>query len=92
MQDETGLDIERLRQGWYVTAYGKFPSPHRAWTNNPHALRLVKYYRDNKSAGELPFKIGYRKEAGSALLVGNSYQAQMPGFARDLGQQLGAAI
>ena len=70
VQDETGLDIQRLQAGWFVTAYGKFTSPHRSWQNNPHALKLVEYYRNNHSAGELPFKIGYRKEAGSALLVG----------------------
>ena len=70
VQDETGLNIERLTAGWFVFAYGKFTSPHRSWRNNPHALKLVEYYRNNRSAGELPFKIGYRKEAGSALLVG----------------------
>ena len=70
VQDETGLDIQTLEQGWFLSAYGKFTSPHRSWQNNPHALKLVEFYRSHKSAGELPFKIGYRKEAGSALLVG----------------------
>ena len=70
VQDETGLDIDRLEKGWFVTAYGRFTSPHKSWQNNPHALKLVDYYHTHKSAGDLPFKIGYRKEAGSALLIG----------------------
>jgi hypothetical protein len=70
VQDETGLGIDRLREVYRLTLYGKFVAPQRLWAASPSARALAEEYRTQPAGPDLPFTIGYEKKAGSALLVG----------------------
>ena len=70
VQDETGLGIDRLRDAYRLTLYGKFEAPQRLWASSPSARALAEEYRAHPAVADLPFTIGYEKKAGSALLVG----------------------
>ena len=70
VQDETGLDIDRLTAGYDVRAYGSFAGFHPIWAGNASAVRLSQHLASAGVAGPLPFRLGYEKAAGSILLVG----------------------
>ena len=70
VQDETGLDIDVLAKNYQVAAYGKFTTPNKLWAKSESAKRLKRYYQDHSAAGPPPFRFGYEKAGGSALLVG----------------------
>lgn len=70
VQDETGLDIDRMRDGFAVRAYGQFSGFHPIWAGSPSSVRLSRYLADAGIDGPLPFRLGYEKSAGSILLVG----------------------
>jgi hypothetical protein len=69
VQDETGLDIEPLRNSFDIRSYGKFHAPHPLWQDSASGQRLVKYLSDQTTVEPLPFVIGYEKKSGSLLLV-----------------------
>ena len=70
VQDETGLDIDPLRQVFDVRSFGKFHAPHPLWRDSASGQRLIRYLQEQPSLEPLPFTIGYEKPSGSILLVG----------------------
>jgi hypothetical protein len=70
VQDETGLDIDPLRQVFDVRSFGKFHAPHPLWRDSASGQRLIRYLQEQPSLEPLPFTNGYEKPSGSILLVG----------------------
>ncbi len=69
VQDETGLDIERIRQHFRVDAYGRFNGPHPLWKDSVSSMRLKDFLSAQPALTQLPFVMGYEKPMGSILLV-----------------------
>lgn len=69
-QDETGLDITPFSNNYNLELYGKFVAAHPLWAKNESAQRLAKYFSSHPSKEDLPFILGYEKQGGSILLVG----------------------
>lgn len=78
VQDETGLGFDSLTDHYSLTRYGQLTAPHTLWKNNPSALAFVKDFENNPAKAPLPFRIGYEKESGSALIVGRRKQTAPP--------------
>lgn len=76
VQDETGLSFGNVSDHYSLTRYGELTAPHTLWKDNPSAQAFVKDFENNPAKGPLPFRIGYEKESGSALIVGRRKQAQ----------------
>lgn len=70
VQDETGLDIVPLSNTFDLDLYGKFLAAHPLWSQSESAKRLAKYFSQNPSKEDLPFYLGYEKQGGSILMVG----------------------
>jgi len=70
VQDETGLSVKALHDLYSVTLYGQFTDPQKLWANSPEARAFIDEYASHPSKGALPFRIGYEKKAGSALIIG----------------------
>ncbi len=69
VQDETGIEYDTLAGGFNVRLYGEYVGAHRLFREfvNPSLIRAYK-----TRSGEvrpLDFKLGYEKEAGSAIQV-----------------------
>jgi hypothetical protein len=71
IQDETGLDIALLDSKYSLQLFGKFQKPHNLWANSESAKKLANYYANHPSSDQLPFQLGYEKQAGSILMIGN---------------------
>jgi hypothetical protein len=71
VQDETGLDIDVLASNFHLELFGKFVAPNHLWAGKASAQRLADYYATHSSKESLPFSIGYEKEGGSVLMIGN---------------------
>ncbi|MFM8535542.1 MAG: hypothetical protein ACKOEC_18455 [Acidimicrobiia bacterium] len=69
VQDETGFGVDRLHANYGLTHYGRFTTPQTLWARNPSARAFAEEFAQH-AARPLPFRIGYEKESGSALLVG----------------------
>lgn len=69
-QDETGLDITPFSNNYNLELYGKFVAAHPLWAKNESAQRLAKYFSSHPSKEDLPFILGYEKQGGSILMVG----------------------
>lgn len=69
-QDETGLDIKPFAENYNLELYGKFVAAHPLWAKNESVKRLAKYFSANPSKEDLPFTLGYEKQGGSILMVG----------------------
>jgi hypothetical protein len=70
VQDETGLEYDAMANSFNVKLYGEYVGAHRQFkeATNPS---LIKAYKDRaKDVRPLDFKLGYEKEAGSAIQVG----------------------
>jgi len=78
VQDETGLSVKELHDLYSVTLYGQFTDPQRIWAHSPEARAFIEEYATHPSKGSLPFRIGYEKKAGSALIVGRKAAASAP--------------
>ena len=69
VQDETGLEYDAMAERFNVRLYGAYIGAHRLFKEaiNPS---LIKAYKDHaRDVRPLEFKIGYDKDAGSALQV-----------------------
>lgn len=70
VQDETGLEYDDLAKAFEVRLYGEYLGPHRQFKEATNAS-LVKAYRERaREVRPLDLKLGYEKEAGSAIQVG----------------------
>lgn len=70
VQDETGLEYADMAQSFRVKLYGEYVAPHRLFKEATNAS-LVRAYKDwTKVIHPLDFRLGYEKEAGSAIQVG----------------------
>lgn len=75
VQDETGFGVDRLHALYTLSHYGRFTAPQTLWKRNTAARAFAEEFSNHPSKGQLPFRIGYEKEAGSALLVGRRTNA-----------------
>ena len=75
VQDETGFGVDRLHALYTLSHYGRFTTPQSLWKKNPSAKAFAEEFANHPSKGQLPFRIGYEKEAGSVLLVGRKAAA-----------------
>jgi hypothetical protein len=70
VQDETGLEYDAMANHFNVQLYGVYVGAYRLFkeATNPS---LVKAYQERaKDVRPLAFRLGYEKEAGSAIQVG----------------------
>lgn len=75
VQDETGIDYERLARSFSVRLYGHYTRPHRLF--GVHAQRsLAGAYLMAADAKPLPFNMSYQREAGANLQVAWRPQAR----------------
>ena len=70
VQDETGLDIDLIKQHFRVEAHGRFNQPHPIWKDSASGLRLRDLLSTQPAIAQLPFVMGYEKPSGSILLIG----------------------
>lgn len=70
VQDETGLSVRALHGLYATTLYGRFTDPQRIWANDPEARAFIYEFATHAIKAQLPFRLGYEKKAGSALIVG----------------------
>jgi hypothetical protein len=69
VQDETGLEYDDMASRFNVKLYGEYVGAHRLFKEATN-LSLVKAYKDRSTeVRPLDFKLGYEKEAGSAIQV-----------------------
>ncbi len=68
-QDETGIDYAELSKSFDLTLYGKFKTANKLFQKGVQRS-LAKAYKERKDIKPLPFKVGYKKDAGSCLQVG----------------------
>jgi hypothetical protein len=69
VQDETGLEYDDLASSFNVKLYGEYIGAHRLFKEATN-LSLAKAYKErSKEVRPLDFKLGYEKEAGSAIQV-----------------------
>lgn len=69
VQDETGVDYKDLVKGFTVRLHGRFEKSHHLFPGEPQTA-LAAAYREGKDIKALPFKYGYEKDRGSAIMVG----------------------
>lgn len=69
LQDETGLAYDDLSAAFEVDLYGDFRTVNVLFDQGPQ-LPLKRAYATRKDVQNLPFKLGYAKEAGSCLQIG----------------------
>lgn len=68
VQDETGIDYGVLDDLFAVRLYGRFTAPNRSFSSDLQRS-LAAAYRSDGHVKALPFRLGYEKNAGSALQV-----------------------
>jgi hypothetical protein len=68
VQDETGIDYGALAEEFTVRLYGRFTAPNRAFSSGLQRS-LAAAYRSGAPVKALPFRLGYEKNAGSAMQV-----------------------
>lgn len=70
VQDETGLEYDDMAKAFEVKLYGEYFGPHRHFKEATNASLVAAYRERAKEVRPLDFKLGYEKEAGSAIQVG----------------------
>jgi hypothetical protein len=78
VQDETGLSVKELHELYTPTLYGQFTNPQVIWANDPEARAFIDEFATHPIKAPLPFRLGYKKKAGSALIVGRRLSAPKP--------------
>jgi hypothetical protein len=68
VQDETGIDFADLAETFRVRLYGRFTAPNRSFSSDLQRS-LGAAYRSGAPVKALPFRLGYEKNAGSAMQV-----------------------
>lgn len=70
-QDETGLPYTPLAEHFEVDLYGDFSHVNTLFDQEPQRA-LKRAYETRDDVQNLPFQVGYRKEAGSCLQVAHT--------------------
>jgi len=68
VQDETGIAYTALARNFDVRLYGRFTRPNSAFSQELQRGLAVAYQK-NPGVKPLPFRLGYEKDAGTALQV-----------------------
>lgn len=68
VQDETGIEYGALTEAFRVLLYGKFTRPNPSFDRDLQRA-LAAAYRSGAAVKPLPFRLGYEKNAGSAMQV-----------------------
>ncbi len=69
VQDETGIDYAALTGSFTVRLYGKFKKPNSNFDQKLGQSLAVAYRSSGTGVKPLPFRLGYEKDAGSAMQV-----------------------
>lgn len=69
VQDETGIDYAALTESFSVRLYGRFTKPNGSFNRNLQQSLAMAYRSGGPGVKPLPFRLGYEKNAGSAMLV-----------------------
>lgn len=79
VQDETGIEYGALAESFTVRLYGRFTRPNPSFDRN-FQRALAAAYRSAATVKTLPFRLGYKKNSGSALQVAtrNTNTIQLP--------------
>lgn len=79
VQDETGIEYGALTEAFTVRLYGKFTRPNPSFDKNLQRA-LAAAYRSGATVKTLPFRLGYEKNAGSAVQIAirNANTIQLP--------------
>ena len=69
VQDETGIDYSALAGSFTIRLYGKFARPNGSFNQSLQQSLAMAYRTGGKSVRPLPFRLGYEKNAGSAMQI-----------------------
>lgn len=69
VQDETGLEYDAMAQHFNVRLYGEYVGAHRLFKEATNPSLITAYQARAKEVRPLGFRLGYEKEAGSAIQV-----------------------
>jgi hypothetical protein len=69
VQDETGIDYSALTEAFTVRLYGRFTKPNGSFNPNLQQSLVLAYRTGGHAVKPLPFRLGYEKNAGSAMQV-----------------------
>lgn len=69
VQDETGLDVLRLSRFDQISVHGGFTDPYELWRESVAMGRLREFVREQIASETPPFPFGYRKPAGTFILI-----------------------
>lgn len=75
VQDETGLDVQTLAAFGSVAVHGRFTEPHELWRGSESMRRLRSFAEQHPRLASPPFVLGYRKPAGTLVMVASRAQA-----------------
>jgi len=70
VQDETGLEYAAMAQSFNVRLYGEYVGAHRLFKEATNPSLVTAYKERARDVRPLDFRLGYEKEAGSAIQVG----------------------
>lgn len=68
VQDETGVDYKYLQEDFKVMLYGRFEKAHKLFVGGLQR-ELVAAYKKRDDVKPLPFRFGYEKDKGSAVMI-----------------------
>jgi len=68
VQDETGVDYKDLEPGFNVALYGDFERAHKLFSAGVQK-ELAQAYKKKSDVKNLPFRFGYDKDKGSAVMI-----------------------
>lgn len=78
VQDETGIDYAALAESFSVRLYGKFTKPNGSFHPKLAQSLATAYRTGGPAIKPLPFRLGYEKDAGSAMHVAIRKPASQP--------------
>jgi hypothetical protein len=70
VQDETGLEYDAMAKSFNVKLYGVYVGAYRLFKEATNASLVRAYQERAQDVRPLDFKLGYDKDAGSAIQVG----------------------
>lgn len=70
VQDETGLEYEDMASHFNVTLHGVYVGAYHLFKEATNPSLVKAYQEQARNVRPLPFRLGYEKEAGSAIQVG----------------------
>ena len=69
VQDETGIEYGALAESFNVRLYGRFTKPNPSFKQEFQRSLATAYQKSAVAVKPLPFRLGYEKNAGSALQI-----------------------